>query len=247
MKVKQLRQFLVKLDDDVEVVVNDIEGQCLAISGLSCCYPVAYIDVRQTFPESWYDENGEEIDGRKFNLVTNDTVNDIELADDVLIGRVITVRLSIHDGYAEGNGVRVEYPKLSELTPAQIDEIDEYIGGRINDSGYVTPEDVLLKFGKIVRFVGLMDTTNGHDKTLVRRINAAWAESKESFRPVLCALYDRDVWEIYNSDAFAWPEAADTDYVYSEMSNNWEMYAYDYLMHVADDTDLEAILNFLHK
>lgn len=246
MKVSQLRQFLVKMDDDMDVVITDLEQKGIAISGLSVQFPVVNLDVRQTFPESWYDADGEEIDGRKIERLVQDTKEDIEVSDDELIGRVITVRLAIHDGYAEGHGIRLEYPKLADLTPAQIDEIDEYVGGRIKDSAYVTPEDVLLKFGKVVRFVGLMDTTNGHDKALVRRINAAWAEDEDRFRPILCALYDRDVWEIFDSDAFAWPEAADSDYIYSEMSNNWEMHAYNYLMHIADDRDLEAILDFLH-
>lgn len=245
MKVKQLREVLVRMDDDFEVVVTDLDQKGIAISGVSVCSPLVNIDVRQTFPGEWYKENGEEIDGRKYELMPNaTTVSDFEL-DDELLGGVATVWLTVHDGYAEGHGVRVEYPKMADLTPAMIDEIDAYTGGRISDSGCVTPDDVLLKFGKVVSFIGLMDTTNAHDESLVRRINRAWAENDESFRPILCALYDRDISEIMASDAYSWPEAADFDYVYSEVTCNWKMHAYYYLKYIADDRDLEAILDFI--
>lgn len=192
-----------------------------------------------------------------------DVVDDIELYDEDFFGKdaEVTVRLHIYDGYAEGDGVRVEYPKLADLTAAQIEELDDYLGGRIKDSGFVCPDDVLLKYGKVVSFHGIMDTLNGHDPDLVRRINVAWIEKKEMFRPILCALYERDIDEITDHDAFripAWEEWKEyNDGIRSgdwttynekalvEMQTNWEDYADNYLAHIADGQDLECILDFV--
>lgn len=170
------------------------------------------------------------------------------------------VTLRIYDGYAIGDGVYLEFPKLADLTRAQIEEIDDYIGGRIKDSGFVCPDDVCIALGKVVSFSGIMDS-NSHNPDLVRRINIAWMEKKDKFRPILCALYDRDIDEITDSDAFLfdqwkkWPEyeagcvskdwKAYNDRAYAEMQTNWEDYAENYLQHVADDQDLECILDFV--
>ena len=93
----------------------------------------------------------------------------------------------------------------------------------------------------------IMDTTNGHDAELVRKINQAWNEKREQFFPILCALYKRDNDEILASDAFAdWDKVSkDYDTLYEYMEANWDVEAYNYLMHIADDWDLKAILTFL--
>lgn len=170
------------------------------------------------------------------------------------------VTLHIYDGYAEGDGVRLEFPKLADLTPAQIAEIDADLGGRIKDSGFICPDDVCIALGKVVCF-GIMDTGQNHDPELVRRINLAWMVKKEAFRPILCALYERDLDEITDHDAFkipAWEEwkeyndglrsgewDAYNDRAFSEMQTNWEDYAGNYLMHIADGKDLQCILDFV--
>lgn len=171
------------------------------------------------------------------------------------------VTLRIYDGYATGDGVYLEFPKLADLTRAQIEEIDDYLGGRIKDSGFVCPDDVCIALGKVVSFSGIMDTGQNHDPELVRRINLAWMWKKDKFRPILCALYERDINEITDSDAFLfdqwkkWPEyeagcvskdwKAYNDRAYAEMQTNWEDYAENYLKHVADGKDLQCILDFV--
>ena len=94
----------------------------------------------------------------------------------------------------------------------------------------------------------IMDTTNGHDTELVAKINIAWNEKREMFFPIMCALYKRDIEEIMDSDAFTFPwehgYTADDAYLY--LAENWDIETYNYLQHIADDTDLECILNYLH-
>lgn len=108
----------------------------------------------------------------------------------------------------------------------------------------------------------IMDTTNGHDKGLVENINRAWRKGKINFKPILCALYERDIDEITDHDAFRIPKWEQTkefnegvetenwdDYnamALKDMQEHWEDYADNYLQHIADDGDLECIINFLH-
>ena len=94
----------------------------------------------------------------------------------------------------------------------------------------------------------IMDTTNSHNPELVAKINIAWNEKREMFFPIMCALYKRDIKEIMDSDAFTFPwehgYTADDAYLY--LAENWDIETYNYLQHIADDTDLECILNYLH-
>ena len=94
----------------------------------------------------------------------------------------------------------------------------------------------------------IMDTTNTHNPELVKKINIAWNEKREQFFPIMCALYKRDIEEIMDSDAFTFPweheYTADDAYLY--LAENWDIEADNYLQHIADDTDLECVLNFLH-
>jgi hypothetical protein len=91
----------------------------------------------------------------------------------------------------------------------------------------------------------IIDTTNNHDPELVAKINIAWNEKRELFFPILCALYKRDAQEILDSDAFKFPKY-DIEDAYLYLSANWDIEAYNYLQHIADDTDLKCILNYLH-
>lgn len=108
---------------------------------------------------------------------------------------------------------------------------------------------------------GIMDTTNAHDPALVAQINEKWDKFKEHFRPILLALYERDIDEITDADSFhipewgEWDEAkhgVDTadwkpynDRVLRLMKAHWEDFAENYLMHIADDQDLDCILKFV--
>jgi len=98
----------------------------------------------------------------------------------------------------------------------------------------------------------IMDTTNNHNPELVAKINIAWNEKREMFGVILCALYKRDIEEIMDSDAFSdtftfpWLPGYSTNDAYLYLAEHWDDEAYNYLQHIADDTDLECILNFLH-
>ena len=96
---------------------------------------------------------------------------------------------------------------------------------------------------KILDSEEIMDTTNGHDPELVRKINQAWNEKREQFCPILRSLYERDIKEIMDSDAWDWTD--DVESVKETLYDEWDFHAYNYLMHIADDWDLKAILYFL--
>lgn len=108
-------------------------------------------------------------------------------------------------------------------------------------------DEIRPEYRKPTASHGIMDTTNGHDKGLVERINAAWDKDKEKFRPILVALYDRDLREICNADSFQVPEweKLDESQIFCELQNNWDLHAWNYLQHIADDGDLESILAFV--
>ena len=96
-------------------------------------------------------------------------------------------------------------------------------------------------------YESVMDTTNGHNPKLVAKINIAWNEKREMFFPIMCALYKRDIEEIMDNDAYAWlPEAWSRGNVYNYLAKHWEAETPNYLQHIADDADLECILNYLH-
>ena len=114
--------------------------------------------------------------------------------------------------------------------------------------------------------------SHAHDEELVRQINDAWKKNHKDFREILCALYRRDIDEITNSDAFQidmWrPDHSDgcreeivdafnhgmetedwtryNELALEDMIREWDLFATNYLEHIADDCDLECILNFLH-
>ena len=95
----------------------------------------------------------------------------------------------------------------------------------------------------------IMNIYNAHNPQLVKTINKLWNVARDRFRIILVALMERDAEEMLNgmnSCCFGWDETADVEYVRLCVTGNlWEDYAYDYLMHVADDGDLETIINFI--
>lgn len=92
---------------------------------------------------------------------------------------------------------------------------------------------------------GIMDTTQSHDKELVKAINKAWVKNPAAFKPILIALYTRDIKEIMESDAWYWTDDAES--VKETLHDDWDIHAENYLMHVADDTDLRCILDFIRS
>ena len=107
----------------------------------------------------------------------------------------------------------------------------------------------------------IMTTLQNHNPALVAQINEKWGRFKERFKPVLCALYERDIDEITSHDAWCMPEWEDWDEykhglntgewstynqkALAEMQKRWAEFAHSYLMHIADDQDLETILTFV--
>lgn len=127
--------------------MSDVDGKCLEIIEVSHARSVVYLGSRQEFPEDWY------CDGEEVRQVFGNAVclNRDECEDDLEVEGHGEVRLQLHDGYAEGDGVRLEYPKLKDLTDEQLEEMDKLLGGRILDSGVVVFSDVCLAYGKIVK------------------------------------------------------------------------------------------------
>lgn len=266
MKVKQLKEILSGMDENYDVVVTDLDDKGIAISDVwvedPVVHPVVHIETRQVFPEEWYDESGDEISqGYKRSMQAED--GDYFFCDEEFFDGEVQLHLHVEDGIAQGDGAVIVYPQVCTLTREQIREMDEYLGGRIHDSGVVCPSDALLVYGKISRFNGIMDTTNGHNPDLVRTINSWWIERREAFEPILKALYERDIEEITDHYAFLfdqwkeWPEynqGCETNNwsnynkrALKDLQEYWEFHAENYLQHIADDGDLETILNFIRN
>lgn len=276
MKVNELKAILKGCDDNLNVVVDDVAGQVIQIvGGGEVSKAGLHLSVRQEFPESWF-ENGEEVIWIKGKAVIPKAIEETEeilLHDEDIFNSAdeFSFKLVFKDGHASGHGVYLKYPKLSELTDSQIEAVDEYCGGRISDSGVITPFDVCLLYGKVMRYDGIMDNGNGHNRELVKEINKKWLLFKEKFRPILCALYERDIDEITDADSFQidrWrPDRADgcsaeiiaafykgkttgnwaryNELALEDMVREWDSFAENYLMHIADDQDLETILTYV--
>ena len=264
MKVSELKEILAGANDEQNVVIDDVNDMCIAIVGGGEYNEAGiHLHTQQEFPESWFDEKGEEIDWalKGIKKVTTPDVEDIYLVDDEKTGgREVYARATFYDGFAEGVCFKLTYPKMSELTSELFHQIDAYCGGRCTDSGCITPQDVCLCLGKLERF-GIMNETNGHDKDLVRDINVRWVEDRDMFRPILQALYERDIDEITSHDAWCMPEWEDWDEykhgvntgewsaynqkALAEMQKRWDEFAHSYLKYIADDQDLEAIIKFV--
>lgn len=122
--------------------------------------------------------------------------------------------------------------------------VDEVKPGK--DPGWIVTEIGFSQHDKIKilpDYEEIMDTTQNHDPELVRKINQAWNEKREQFCPILRALYARDIKEIMDSDAWNWTD--DEESVKETLHDEWDFHADNYLMHIADDLDLKAILTFL--
>ena len=74
----------------------------------------------------------------------------------------------------------------------------------------------------------LMNTTNGHQKDLVDKINVAYHKAPRLFHAIVLLLSERDRDE-FDVD----PDTLDRNTL-----------CFKYCMHIADDTDLETIINY---
>lgn len=80
----------------------------------------------------------------------------------------------------------------------------------------------------------IIDTSNAHDEALVDTINYIWCRDSESFKPILLALYTRDMEEAIKKEID--PSLIGTDF---------ESFAYEFMMKVCDDMDLAVIIDFI--
>lgn len=159
MKVKELKPLLDGVDENADVLISDVAEKCLQIvGGGGLCCGNLILDVRQEFPEEYY-KDGEEIRWIKGKAVIpkilDEEVFDLSLTHSGIFednGDEHILTFEFHDGYAlcrDDESIEMVYPKLCELTDERIEEIDDYIGGRASDSGYITPGDVCLKLGAV--------------------------------------------------------------------------------------------------
>lgn len=254
MKVKDLEAVLAEFKDkNAALVIVDTDGAELAVTDIILTQgnSLGFL-TQEAFPDEWYDERGNEIIWdldwtKEIERSTFAEEDELEVCKPGMLDAVMVVNFRIYDGFACSDvGVMMTYPKTADLTPEQIDEINDYGGGAVYDSKTVLPRDVALKYGEVFHFKTIMDTTNSHDPGLVDAINAAWTRGYDRFRTILIALYDRDLKEIMDSDAFG-HKWRDTDEAFVELQSEWEAYAENYLMHIADNQDLETILKFVTK
>lgn len=150
MKVKVLRDAIANLPEDMEVVIADVEDACLEVIRVCVAAPIVYLETRQEFPSEWFDEKTQQ-ERRWINgspVILNPEPMKYESIMDIG-GREKEVELQLYDGYGEGEGVKVRYPKLEDLDDEQIEDMDKQLGGRISDSGSVLLEDVCCCYGEI--------------------------------------------------------------------------------------------------
>ena len=168
----------------------------------------------------YYEEMDEFVD-RKFT--------EIKLGDEFVEGDYIIYATGLYKitGFT-ARGILVD-----EIRPRV--DADEWV---ITEIGLSQVENITLVSGEEI-----MDTTQNHDPELVYKINQAWNEKREQFAPILRALYERDITEIMDSDAWNWTDNMDS--VKETLHDEWDVHADNYLMHIADDLDLRTILTFL--
>ena len=141
--------------------------------------------------------------------------------------------ISYEDGLYKVTGFSPRGILVEEIRPARNNgyiAITEISASRLAEITLVSNEEI-------------MDTTNGHNRELVEKINMLWNEKREKFCPILRALYERDFDEIFSSPAFEWTD--DKESVKEYLHDMWDVVADNYLQHIADDWDLETILSFL--
>lgn len=88
-----------------------------------------------------------------------------------------------------------------------------------------------LSFGINVKNTDIMDTSNGHNPSLVNAINNAYNKRTEEFEEILRMLVKRDIDDI------------DTEHI-DVSTASLDNLAHYYCQCIADDWDLEAIVRF---
>jgi preprotein translocase subunit SecA len=80
----------------------------------------------------------------------------------------------------------------------------------------------------------IMTATNGHDKSLVERINYIYSHDKEAMNPIIGAMYFRD------------KKMADIEGISEkDFHHDFDSFCESFLMTICDDNDLKTIINFV--
>lgn len=83
----------------------------------------------------------------------------------------------------------------------------------------------------------VLDTYNGHNGKLVEYINFLWNNARERMKPILYILIERDIEEF--------EEKCENCSILEAFEEDWEDVSFNYLNKVADNTDLENIIDFV--
>ncbi len=197
MKAKELKALLEGVEDNTNVVIADCEDAILQIvGGGEMSYGGIVLRTRQEFPDAWFREGLEVhwINGAGVIVKYVEETEDIEVISKEFFGdeKEHNFCLTFYDGWAEGEGVRMEYPKLADLTDEMIEEIDKYTGEQITDSGYVGQRDVCLLYGKVVSYSSpnksIRDLINDVDTTFKK--DDIKSAPREVLEKTILHLYD---------------------------------------------------------
>ena len=154
MKAKALKALLEGCDDNLNILIGDAASSFIQITGGGEQMNDAIVLwCRQEFPDEWFDpQTGEErrwIHGKAVRPDRDEVEDELYIGDDENETLVIC-----KDGEAvrKDNGqVVLTYPKLDELTDDVIESMDEALGRRISDSGFVGFDDVAVFLGMDAR------------------------------------------------------------------------------------------------
>jgi hypothetical protein len=150
--------------------------------------------------------------------------------------------------------VKVDAPNEGQAKLLAVREVEKMI-----DFNRVLKADKRVKFlnplllMKVEKtFYPIMTPYNAHNKDLVNKINELWnSEKHDNFRIILVAYMQRDLDEMYDKNCFGEASDEKTEKFFDEnvnteyLNTHWEDLAECYLMRVADDADLECIIDFI--
>lgn len=160
MKAKELKALLDGVNENADVLFQDVNGMLLEVihgqaskdGDVEC----VYLNTRQEFPDAWF-RHGAEVhwigDG-VIPVLTEDCNDEILITDKNVFGdeNEHEFHLAFYNGFAEGEGLRLEYPRMEDVTDEMIEEMNTYTGGAIADSGSFNQHDVAVKYGKVVSY-----------------------------------------------------------------------------------------------
>lgn len=151
--------------------------------------------------------------------------------------------------------IKVDAPNPEEATKLAVREVAKMLDftRSLNvDKRVQFLNPLILK--KVERaFYPIMTPYNSHNKDLVNKINELWnsEERHNRFQPILVAFMQRDLEEMYDKNCFGEASDEKTEKFFDENVNvsylfsHWEDLAEYYLMRVADDADLQCIIDFI--